>query len=89
MIETIRFRVAGRVQGVYFRVSTRTRAQALGLTGWVKNLADGQVEGVACGERGALDELTAWLREGPEAAEVTHLEVETASSWSGVGFVIL
>lgn len=88
MTEAIRFRVRGRVQGVYFRANTQAQAQALGLTGWVRNLSDGQVEGVACGEREALDQLKAWLAVGPEQARVEHLEVQPEKEWSGLDFKI-
>lgn len=68
MAEGIRLRahVAGRVQGVGFRAATRERAQALGLVGSARNLADGRVEVVAEGPRTACEALLAWLR-GPDA----------------------
>jgi acylphosphatase len=68
------FKVQGRVQGVYFRASAVQRAQELGLTGWVKNCADGSVEGVAEGPRPALEKLMAWCRQGPSGARVTDVE---------------
>ena len=74
MPASYRFRVRGRVQGVYFRQSTCDRAQALGLYGWVANHADGSVEGVAAGEADALATLREWLRHGPPAARVDQLE---------------
>jgi len=71
--------VKGRVQGVYYRAETRDRARQLGLTGWVKNRPDGAVEAVFEGEKGAVEEMVSWCRQGPPLAEVTDLEVE----WSG------
>ena len=71
MQTAIHFWVTGRVQGVYFRASTQAAARQLGLTGWVRNLPDGRVEGVACGPGKALDKLVAWLHHGPEHAAVT------------------
>jgi acylphosphatase len=68
------FNVQGRVQGVYFRASAVQRAQELGLTGWVKNCADGSVEGVAEGPREKLENLVAWCGQGPTGAKVTNLE---------------
>ena len=65
-----RFIVTGRVQGVFFRASTREVALQLGVAGYAKNLADGSVEVVACGNAEALDKLDAWLRHGPPAARV-------------------
>ncbi|OAX61992.1 acylphosphatase [Xanthomonas graminis] len=68
-----RFLVAGRVQGVYFRASTRERALALGLDGRARNLADGRVEVVAAGEAAALEALAEWLQHGPPAARVEQV----------------
>ena len=65
-----KFNVRGRVQGVFFRASTRNEAQRLGLTGYAKNLPDGSVEVLACGTLPALDELERWLHAGPPAARV-------------------
>jgi acylphosphatase len=67
------FRVTGRVQGVFFRSETRRKATELSLTGWVKNLADGNVELIACGEPENLKKLESWLWQGPPAAEVTDV----------------
>jgi acylphosphatase len=68
-----RFLVSGRVQGVFFRASTRAEGLRLGLRGHARNLADGRVEVVACGAAGSLDELARWLRRGPPAARVDDL----------------
>jgi acylphosphatase len=68
--------VSGRVQGVFYRASTRQRAELLGITGYARNLADGRVEVLACGEPGAVAALCEWLREGPPAASVTGVLVE-------------
>ena len=65
-----RFLVSGKVQGVFFRASTRERALDLGLSGRATNLPDGRVEVVAEGPAEALDALEAWLHEGPSAARV-------------------
>jgi acylphosphatase len=76
MRAAVHFWVSGKVQGVYFRGNTQAQAEELGLTGWVRNLPDGQVEGVACGEQSALDKLVTWLAKGPRMAKVTHLELQ-------------
>jgi acylphosphatase len=68
--------VSGRVQGVAFRAATQHQACFLGLTGWVRNRADGTVEMLAEGERGRLQQLVDWCHEGPPAARVTRLEVQ-------------
>ena len=68
-----RFLVTGRVQGVFFRASTRDVAIRLSLTGYVKNLSDGDVEVIACGQADAIERLAAWLREGPRMASVASV----------------
>ena len=68
-----RFIVEGRVQGVFFRDSTRRVAEPLGLSGHAINLPDGTVEVVACGPAHAVDELRRWLATGPRMAEVTRV----------------
>lgn len=68
--------VAGRVQGVFFRASTRHEAQRLGVTGWARNLPGGDVEVLACGERPAVESLREWLWQGPPSARVTDVRCE-------------
>ncbi len=68
-----RFTIKGRVQGVFFRESTRRVAESLGITGYAKNLPDGDVEVLACGEPAALDKLAIWLHEGPRMAQVVDV----------------
>jgi len=75
--ECRRFRVTGRVQGVWFRESTRREAVALGITGHAINLPDGTVEVLACGEPAALDLLAGWLKQGPPMAVVQRVESES------------
>ena len=71
-----RFRVTGRVQGVFFRASTQREARRLGLTGHAINLDDGSVEVLACGADDALDALFDWLQQGSPAARVDRVERE-------------
>jgi acylphosphatase len=68
----------GRVQGVWFRDSTRREAQRLGITGYAKNLADGNVEIFACGSPAALDGLLEWLQSGPPLAKVREVAERAA-----------
>jgi acylphosphatase len=70
--------IEGRVQGVSFRYYTSQTARRLGLTGWVANRWDGNVEIVAEGPQAALSELLAFLYQGPPSAVVTNVE----HSWS-------
>jgi acylphosphatase len=70
------FKISGRVQGVFFRASTRDVAVPLGLTGHAINLPDGRVEVRVCGEDTAIEALRVWLQHGPRRAEVTAVEEE-------------
>ena len=70
MSECRRFRIEGRVQGVWFRESTRQQAERLGISGYAVNRPDGSVEVLACGEVEAIDALAKWLKDGPPLARV-------------------
>lgn len=85
----VRFLVSGRVQGVFFRASTREHARTLGLCGHARNLDDGRVEVLACGEPQALDALERWLHKGPPSARVDHVEREAAVDEETSAFRIL
>lgn len=80
MTKCERFRVSGRVQGVGFRYAALDEARWLGLRGWVRNLPDGRVEVLAQGEAALLDQLYAWLQQGPPAAQVTRVERATETA---------
>lgn len=71
--QCMHFFISGKVQGVWFRASTQEKAKELGLTGWARNLPDGRVEVLACGEPDKLDVLHEWLKEGPELARVEEV----------------
>ena len=81
-----RFLVTGRVQGVFFRASVVDVASGLSLTGYAKNLPDGNVEIIACGQADAIDKLAAWLREGPRMASVTGVDEEQVEYRDFEGF---
>lgn len=85
---TVRFIVSGRVQGVFYRASTREQALALGLAGHARNLPDGRVEVLASGAVVALDALEHWLRRGPPAAQVEAVSRENLSEQDLHGFHI-
>jgi acylphosphatase len=72
----VRAIATGRVQGVTYRASTVEQARAHGLTGWVRNVADGSVELEAQGDDAAVAALLAWCEHGPPAARVTGVAVE-------------
>ncbi len=81
--------VTGRVQGVWFRASTRERALALGLGGWVRNRDDGAVEVQAFGEAEQLRLLLAWLHEGPPAARVDAVRHRDCAAEACSGFEVI
>ena len=68
--------VSGRVQGVFFRESTRRCAEALGLSGFVRNLSDGRVEALFSGEEEAVHRALDFVRRGPPGAQVTDVHVD-------------
>jgi len=70
-----RIRATGRVQGVFFRDSTREEAERRGVAGWVRNCADGSVEAVFEGEPEAVEALLAFARGGPGSARIEALDV--------------
>lgn len=68
--------VSGRVQGVFFRATTREEAEKRGVTGWVKNLSDGRVEAVFEGEKDKVQEMIDFCHRGSGPAQVEDVEVE-------------
>ena len=77
MKKTIHFYISGRVQGVCYRMSACQQAGRLGVTGWVRNLADGRVEVLATAEQKVLDDFRTWLSRGPALAKVLNVESNT------------
>ncbi|MCC5987456.1 MAG: acylphosphatase [Pararhodobacter sp.] len=80
--------VTGRVQGVWFRAWTREQAQALGVSGWVRNRPDGSVEALVAGPAEAVEALVAALHEGPPPAKVKNVLVTEAETPPEPGFRI-
>jgi acylphosphatase len=70
----VHLRITGLVQGVFFRAHTRDTARSLGLSGWVRNRADGSVEAVAEGPEAALKQLVAWCDQGSPSSRVERVE---------------
>jgi len=67
--------ISGRVQGVFYRSAVLKEAKSRGLSGWVKNLTDGRVEVMICGEQEAVNDLHEWLWIGSKMSEVKSVEV--------------
>jgi len=72
--------ISGRVQGVFYRASTKSEASNLGLSGWVKNLPDGRVEALVCGEENIVNQLIKWMHTGPAGAKVSKVDT-TLETW--------
>jgi acylphosphatase len=68
--------VEGVVQGVYYRYSTRQKAEELGVSGWVRNHLDGSVECLAEGARDKVEALIQWCRHGPPGARVDRIQTQ-------------
>ncbi|MEW7976879.1 MAG: acylphosphatase [Candidatus Sedimenticola endophacoides] len=86
MTVCMRYLVSGKVQGVFYRASARHQALSLGVNGYAKNLADGRVEVLACGERDVLARLHAWLLKGPPASRVSGVSTEPVDDYAPSGF---
>ena len=82
----VRCYVSGRVQGVGYRFFAHGKAMQLGLTGYARNLDDGRVEVLACGEEQAVAELRRWLQRGPRWSRVTDLQWDYAPLADYAGF---
>jgi acylphosphatase len=80
--------VRGRVQGVFFRDTTRRRAEAAGVSGWVTNRPDGAVEAVFEGDPAAVEELVEFSRRGPSRAEVESVDVVEEEPEGLSGFAV-
>ncbi len=78
--------ISGRVQGVFFRESTRKQALNLGLKGHAINLSDGRVEVLACGHEQSIQELINWLHKGPDYAQVSDVTVQLVNTEDLSGF---
>jgi acylphosphatase len=74
-MKQVHVRISGHVQGVWYRASTKQKAEELGITGWVKNTSDGAVEAVFAGEEEVVDAMISWCQKGPRLAKVTNVEM--------------
>lgn len=89
-MKRVRVRIHGRVQGVFFRAETRSRAESLGLAGWVRNAPDGSVEALFEGDPDRVDSMVEWCRRGPSGAHVNEIEVlEEEAGQAERGFRVL
>ena len=88
-MKRVRVVASGRVQGVFYRASCARLARGLGLAGHVRNLPDGGVEAAFEGADSAVDEMVAWSRQGPDLANVDHLQVVTEEPSGETGFRVM
>jgi acylphosphatase len=86
--ERARVLVSGRVQGVSFRDATRSQAEQLGLSGWVRNTQDGQVEAVFEGVPKTVQRMIEWCKSGPSSADVEDVSVENEQPENLSGFEV-
>ena len=84
----VRVRISGRVQGVFFRVSCARLAEELGLSGWVRNRPDGDLEAAFQGPERAVEDMIGWCREGPPHARVDAVDVREDEPLARTGFRI-
>jgi acylphosphatase len=81
--------ITGRVQGVGYRAWMTEKARALGLSGWVRNRADGAVEALVAGDVAAVEEMSRACRRGPRLAEVARIDEELAEPPEEAGFHLM
>lgn len=81
--------IKGKVQGVFYRVSAKDAADKIGVTGWVKNMADGSVEAMVSGNASELDAFISWCARGPANAVVVSVTAEEKEETTFNGFQIL
>jgi acylphosphatase len=89
MIIARRVRVAGRVQGVFYRAWTKEQAGELGVAGWVRNCPDGSVEAHVQGKGSAVDQMIKRMRAGPPHAQVDQLTIEEVAPEESENFAVL
>ena len=88
-MKTIKIKVEGQVQGVFFSQTTQEKARELGLKGTVKNCDDDSVEIIATGTKEQLDRLVTWCRGGPPRATVTNVTTQELSLQQFYNFSII
>lgn len=81
--------IKGRVQGVFYRATALEIAKKLGISGWIKNTGEGNVETMAAGDQEALKLFIEWCREGPPDAQVTDISISPVENEKMEGFKIL
>lgn len=78
--KTVHVYVKGKVQGVFFRATTKEQAEKRGIYGWVRNVNDGRVEAVFEGEASAVDDMISWCQKGPPLSHVQEVKTQEMHS---------
>ncbi len=86
MTRAVEVTVGGRVQGVFFRAEMRREASRLGVTGWVRNAADGTVVAHLEGDPAAVEQLLRWCHEGPPQARVDRVDARQTEATGATSF---
>lgn len=85
-MKTVQVRIVGRVQGVGYRAWAEAAARSRGLNGWVRNRRDGSVEALVAGANDKVDDMLAYLWQGPAASRVERVDAEPAAEPMQLGF---
>ncbi len=88
-MSTVHLLITGKVQGVFYRASAKKIANKLGITGWIKNTEDGNVEATVSGERSVIENFINWCKYGPDRACVAQVTVKELSDIAFNEFVIV
>ena len=86
---TKRFLIKGKVQGVFYRATAKEVAEKLGLSGWIRNTDEGEVEAMATGTGEQLQAFANWCRKGPPRSRVTGIDETDAAEEAFTGFKII
>ena len=86
---TLHLLIKGKVQGVFYRASAKQVADKLGLTGWIKNTVQGEVEALATGDEPSLQKFVTWCEQGPAGAVVSKVVATTMVETSFVDFKVI
>ena len=85
---TVHLLIKGKVQGVFYRATAQEKAAETGITGWIRNTWEGDVEAMVTGNEQALQQFVAWCRKGPKRAKVTEVIVTQKEEIQFKDFVI-
>lgn len=86
---TVHLLIKGKVQGVYYRATAKAVAEALDLSGWIKNTPGGDVEAIASGGENGVQQFIEWCKRGPDKAVVSSVTTTALSERTFEGFRIV